>query len=149
MNRILLFLLACFSLSATDRDDVIAVVQKTFDRMAAHDGPGIEALFLKDARLVAIRESGESTSIAVTDFATRIGAAQYKLIERMWAPQVSIDGRLASLWAPYDFHRDGKRTHCGIDQVNLIKTPEGWRIATLVYTVQINNCPDSPLGPIN
>ena len=134
---------------ASDKDDVVSVVQKTFDLMAAHDGPGIEALFLKDARLVAIRESGESTSTAVTDFATRIGAAKYKLIERMWAPQVSISGRLASLWAPYDFHRDGKRTHCGIDQVNLVKTPEGWRIATLIYTVQTTNCPDSPLGPIN
>lgn len=67
----------------------------------------------------------------------------------MWAPQVSIAGRLASLWAPYDFHRDGKRTHCGINQVNLVKTPEGWRIATLIYTVQTTGCPDSPLGPIN
>ncbi len=143
-------LLFCsISLFASDQDDVISAVQKTFDRMAAHDGPGIEALFLKDARLVAIRESGESTSTAITDFATRTGAAKYKLLERMWAPQVSISGRLASLWAPYDFHRDGKRTHCGIDQVNLVKTPEGWRIATLIYTIQTTNCPDSPLGPVN
>ena len=144
-----LLILACFSLFATDQDDVIAIVQKTFDLMAAHDGPGLETLFLKDARLVAIRESGESSSTAVADFAARIGAAKYKLIERMWSPQLSISGRLASLWAPYDFHRDGKRTHCGIDQVNLVKTPEGWRIATLIYTVQTTNCPDSPLGPIN
>ena len=149
MRLVPILLLACFSLSATDQDDVVAIVQKTFDLMAAHDGPGIEALFLKDARLIAIRESGESTSTPAADFAARIGAAKYKLIERMWSPQLSIGGRLASLWAPYDFHRDGKRTHCGIDQVNLVKTPEGWRIATLIYTVQTTKCPDSPLGPIN
>jgi hypothetical protein len=149
MRLVSLLLLSSLVLCATDQDDAIAIVQKTFDRMAAHDGPGIEALFLKDARLVAIRESGESTTTAIADFATRLGAAKYKLIERMWAPQVRISGRLASLWAPYDFHRDGKRTHCGIDQVNLVKTPEGWRIATLIYTIQTTNCPDSPLGPIN
>lgn len=145
----LLFVFSSLAVSA-EREDVISTVQKTFDAMAAHDGPAISALFLKDARLVAIRETGESTSTAVADFAARLGApSQVKILERMWNPEVRISGRLASLWAPYDFHRDGKRTHCGIDQVDLVNTPDGWRIASIIYTVVTKDCPASPLGPIN
>jgi hypothetical protein len=140
--------LSVLPLSAADRDDVIATVQKTFDAMAAHDGSTLAALFTKDARVVAIRESGESSSTAATDFATRLSTMTAKILERMWNPEVKISGRLASLWAPYDFHRDGKRTHCGIDQVDLVKTPDGWRIATIIYTVVTTDCPVSPLGPV-
>lgn len=147
MKFVLLFF-AAFGVFAADREDVVATVQKTFDAMAAHDGAALGALFTKDARIVAIRESGESTSTAASDFATRIGSMTAKILERMWNPELRISGRIASLWAPYDFHRDGKRTHCGIDHVDLVKTPEGWRIAALVYTVVTTDCPLSPLGPV-
>jgi hypothetical protein len=147
--RILLLLLSSLSLAAADKDDVIAVVQKTFDGMAAHDAQVIESCFLKDARLIAIRESGETSSTDLSTFSTRIAATKSKIVERMWNAEVRVEGRIASLWAPYDFHRDGKRTHCGIDQVDLVKTADGWKIAGLIYTVVTTGCPASPLGPIN
>jgi len=134
---------------AADKDDVTALVQKTFDAMAAHDAAAIEGCFLKDARVTAIRETGESSSIGLTTFSTRIASSKAKILERMWNPEVRVEGRIASLWAPYDFHRDGMRTHCGIDQVDLVKTAEGWRIANIIYTVVTTGCPVSPLGPIN
>jgi hypothetical protein len=146
--RFLFLLLTVFPLAAADREDVISTVQKTFDAMAAHDGTALGALFTKDARVVAIRETGESSSTAASDFATRISTMTAKILERMWNPEVKVSGRLASLWAPYDFHRDGKRTHCGVDQVDLVKTPEGWKIATIIYTVVTKNCPVSPLGAV-
>jgi hypothetical protein len=65
----------------------------------------------------------------------------------MWNPKVLLDGKIAVLWAEYDFHRAGKRTHCGTDVANLIKTDEGWRITSIQYTVQTSGCKDSPLGP--
>lgn len=147
MHR-LIFVCALSCLAAAD-NEIVSLVQKTFDAMAAHDRTAIEACFTKDARLIAIRENGESTNTAVADFATRIGTTQAKILERMWKPELRISGRLATLWAPYDFHRDGKRTHCGIDQVDLIQTPDGWRIAAIIYTVETKSCPDSPIGPIN
>ena len=149
MRLVISFLLSFSLLSAAGKDDITALVQKTFDAMAAKDGPAIESCFTKDARLIAIRESGESSSTNVADFAKRISSATFKVLERMWNPEVRISGRLATLWAPYDFHRDGKRTHCGIDQVDLVQTPDGWRIATLIYTIETKACPDSPLGPVN
>lgn len=145
---LLLAALTALTLPAGDREEVIATVQRTFDAMAAHDAATLEALFLKDARVVSIRETGETNTVSGADFAGRIGQATAKLLERMWEPQVRVAGRLASLWAPYDFHRDGKRTHCGVDHVDLVKTKAGWRIAAIVYTVQVTGCPESPLGPV-
>lgn len=138
---------ACPALSG-EKEEVAAVVQRIFDAMAAHDGPRIEASFTREGRLTAIRETGESTTTDVKSFASRIASAPAQLLERMWNPEVRVSGRLATLWAPYDFHRDGKRTHCGIDQVELIKTSEGWKVLAILYTVETTNCPESPLGPI-
>jgi hypothetical protein len=34
-----------------------------------------------------------------------------------------------------------------VDAFDLVKTPEGWKIAGGVYTVERTGCPPSPLGP--
>ena len=65
----------------------------------------------------------------------------------MWAPVVQVQGRIASVWTPYDFHIDGRFSHCGIDTITLLRTDAGWRIAGLLYTVQRTGCAPSPLGP--
>jgi len=51
------------------------------------------------------------------------------------------------VWAPYDFWRDGKFSHCGVDAFDLIKTDEGWKIAGGGYTLE-SKCEPSPLGPL-
>jgi hypothetical protein len=58
-----------------------------------------------------------------------------------------MQGRIATVWAPYDFWIDGKFSHCGVDAFDLIKTDKGWRIAGGAYTVELK-CEPSPLGPL-
>jgi hypothetical protein len=70
-----------------------------------------------------------------------------RLLERMWTPVVRVQGAIATLWTPYDFHVDGRFSHCGVDTATLLRTGGGWRIAALVYTVQRTGCAPSPLGP--
>lgn len=126
-----------------------AAVQHLFDAMAAHDGPAIRAAFVKDARLFSVRADGTVSSSAVDTFAARIGAAKEAYLERMWEPKLLIRGAIAQLWAPYDFHRDGKFDHCGIDSVSLVKVEGAWKIAGISYTSEKENCPISPLGPVH
>jgi hypothetical protein len=68
-------------------------------------------------------------------------------LERMWDPEVRIQGAIAAVWTRYDFHRDGKFSHCGTDAFNLVKTAEGWKIASAMWTVERTGCVPSPLGP--
>ena len=128
--------------------EVVSTVQKLFDAMAAHDGQAAAALTVPAGRVFALRSTGEvGASTSLEQFSARLPTIQGRILERMWNPQVRIDGRLATLWAPYDFHRDGRRTHCGTDAVDLIKTDSGWKISGIQYTVITEGCPASPLGP--
>jgi len=137
----LLLLSATLFAQSTDEAAVVAVVQKVFDGMAAHDAAMIRSTMLPDARFYSVRDAGKPSTMVAEDFATRIGGMQGALVERFTAkPKVEVQGRIAYLWGEYDFVRDGKFSHCGIDTATLFKTDEGWKIATLVYTAQTTGC---------
>lgn len=136
-------------LGAADSGDdkaVLATVQKLFDGMTAHDGGMIRNAMTPDARITPMRGDQPGAAVSAEQFAHGIEANQSRLLERIWTPKVMVSGRLASVWAPYDFHRDGKFTHCGIDAFLLFKTADGWRISSIAYTAQTEGCAPSPLG---
>ena len=138
--------LSLYAADAASEKQVIDVVQKTFDAMAAKDADAIRKLFVPDARLIATH-NGKLTSTPVEQFATRISAIPEPILERIWNPKVLVQGDIAILWAEFDFHRASKLSHCGIDVVNLLKTEDGWKIASIQFTVQTTGCTPSPLGP--
>jgi len=143
--------MACGMVSAqsSEEREVSATIQRLFDAMAAHDGAAIKSAFIDDARLVALGPDGKATSSPAESFATRVGASKQGYLERMWEPKVLLRGTIAVLWAPYDFHLDGKFSHCGIDTATLVKIGGSWKIASLSYTRETANCPASPLGPVH
>jgi hypothetical protein len=55
---------------------------------------------------------------------------------------------MAAVWTPYDLYVDGEFSHCGIDNFNLLKTDEGWKITGIVFSMEPENCSESPLGPL-
>ena len=69
--------------------------------------------------------------------------------ERSWDETVLIQGNIAVVWTPYDFHVDGVFSHCGIDSFQLIKQDGQWLISNSSWTLETENCPASPLGPID
>lgn len=138
-----LLVLASVSLFGQQSDDaeVIATVQKTFDGMAAHDAAMIRSTMLPEAKLYSVRDAAAPAATASEDFVTRIAAAKGDLLERFTAkPKVMIRGRMAQLWGEYEFLRDGKFIHCGVDVATLFKTPDGWKIAALTYTAETTGC---------
>lgn len=123
-----------------------AVAQRLFDAMAAHDGAGARALFTPDANLIAVAPDGKVTVTPIEKWTDRLSSATDKWLERMWSPKVQEHNAIATVWAQYDFHVNGKFTHCGIDTFTLVKTNGEWRIAALVFTRETSACPESPLG---
>ena len=80
----------------------------------------------------------------VSEFVTSIARSQEDLLERMWNPKVEVQGDLASLWAPYDFHNGGRFSHCGTDALHLVRANGNWRVIGLSYTVQSAGCSGPP-----
>ena len=137
----LLLALAPLFAQSADESDVIAVVQKTFDGMAAHDEAIIRSTMLPDARLYSIRGDAAPRAIEFDGWVKGMAASKTPMLERfLGKPSVSIRGRMAQLWGEYEFLRDGKFSHCGVDTVTLFKTAEGWKIATLAFTMETTGC---------
>jgi hypothetical protein len=82
------------------------------------------------------------------EFARRLADTTSPMYERMWDPEVRIDGAVATLWAPYDFYRALEFSHCGTDAFQLANTPDGWKVMMVSYTVQMPpDCSTHPDGP--
>jgi hypothetical protein len=139
---LLLFALPSLFAQTPDEKDAIDAVQRTFNGMAAHDAATIRSTMLPDARLYSVREDGTpAPAIPVGDFADRIALLKEDLLERFTRqPSVLIRGRMAEVWGKYEFLRGSKFHHCGVDSATLLKTAEGWKIATIVYTVETAGC---------
>jgi hypothetical protein len=143
MRFLACLLLAALTLPAqtSDEKDAIGVVQKIFDALASHNGELIRASMLPDARVYLVRDNGASSSTALSEMVTQVSGATVSMLERFTsAPQVLVRGRIAQVWGEYEFLRDGKFSHCGVDTATLFKTPEGWKISSLSYTVERTGC---------
>jgi len=133
----------------SEKDAVLKAVQIFFDTMAAKDVEGARAILQPQGRFSAMRMRDGKPDVRAfsnEEYFADLQASKQKMRERIWNPDVRINGLIATVWAPYDFWIDGKLSHCGIDAFDLIKTEEGWKIAGGVYTVE-SNCAPSPLGP--
>jgi hypothetical protein len=127
---------------SADEQDAIATAQKLFDGMAAHDAVMIRSTVLPDARLYALRADGAAQTSNASDFADHISAVQGSLVERFTGkPTVLVRGGIAQVWGEYEFLRDGKFGHCGVDSFSLLKTADGWKIASIAYTSETTGCP--------
>lgn len=141
LTILLLKTMIVLSAQTSDEKEAIAVVQRTFDGIAAHDGDTIRSTMLPDARIYALRDIGAPTGVAVADLVDRIAANKGTLLERFTSPpRVLIHERIAQVWGDYEFLLDGKVSHCGVDSASLFKTDTGWKIAAIVYTAETKGC---------
>ena len=132
-----------FGQKADDKTAVLGVVQKLFDEMAAANAAGILATGTADNQLVAIQKGRDGklrvSSISAeqfTKFFTKPGAVK----EVMYDHKVDIDGDWAMVWGRYVFFSEGKLSHCGINQFNLVRTEAGWKIANGASTMDPGAC---------
>jgi hypothetical protein len=126
---------------SADESAINAAVQKLFDGMAGHDAAMMRSTMLPDARLYSARNDAPPTSTASDEFVSHVSTMKGDLMERFIGPvKVLIHGRTAQVWGDYEFVLDGKFSHCGVDSFSLLKTAEGWKIASVVYTAETNGC---------
>ena len=93
-------------------------------------------------------QPGTTRRTSRDDFAANIARQTTPMIERMWDPEVRIDGPVATLWTAYDFYRGAEFSHCGTDAFQLAKTAEGWKVVVISYTSQAPpECSTHPEGP--
>ncbi|HVH67218.1 MAG TPA: nuclear transport factor 2 family protein [Gemmatimonadales bacterium] len=127
-----------------ERAAVLATVQKVFDGMRTRDTVLIQQAFDTSARLLRVT-SGPAPSlrgISGARFAAIVRGAKEGDVwnERIYDPEVRVDGNIAQVWAYYTFHLNATFTHCGIDAFMLMKLGNTWKITQLTDTEWQQGC---------
>ena len=135
---------------SADEHAVLATLDRFFDGMTRRDTALSREVLLPGSVFYATIEGPAPTTRITTDaqYLAGLGTGTSVWRERTWNPTVLVHGSVAEVWTPYDFHVDGKFSHCGIDSFTFVKTATGWRMATAAYTIQPTDCAPSPLGEL-
>ena len=134
-----------------DRSAILVTVQKVFDAMRTRDTALLFQAFDSSARLIGVRSRG-TPGVSLTtpsQFGASINRAPQGdvWVERIFEPEVRIDGNLAQVWAFYTFHRNGKFSHCGIDAFMLLRVGTAWKITQLADTQRTQGCAHTEQPP--
>ena len=130
---------------ASERKEILNVIDRFMMAVNTKD-PHIfnEILFDGIQKIVTNIQEDDTSIHTVIDndasLARRLNPIQGEIYqERYWDAQVTTNGHIASVWAPYDFYLNGSFSHCGIDLFYLVKEQSTWKIAHFGYT-RNKNC---------
>jgi hypothetical protein len=128
----------------SDREAILTTVQKVFDAMRTRDTALLSQVFDSTARLVGVSNRG-APSVSLTapsQFGAAIARAPAGDVwnERIYDPEVRIDGNVAQVWAYYTFHRNTTFSHCGVDAFMLLKVGTTWKITQLADSRRTEGC---------
>lgn len=140
--------IAVLSLTAAaqkaDETAAIGVVNQLFAEMEAANPAGILAVHRPTSDLVAIFRQKDGTtriqSINGDAFSKMFTDKTRKMKEIMYDPKAEVSGDWAMVWGRYVFFVDGKLSHCGINQFNLVRTEGVWKIANGASTIDPTDC---------
>jgi len=121
---------------------VLATVQRLFDAMRAKDTAAFRDIFEPNAKLVGMRTRPNGEQVVQVLPWDRFGSFMAADTRGPWIERACrVRGTLATVWAEYDFHFGQTPSHCGVDAVQLLKTPSGWKIVSIADTYEPTGCP--------
>lgn len=126
----------------SEQQKVLRMAEDFFVALEKQDTAAFKKMFLPDAYNYAVWERGDSVMVrSQSPVSFRLNPKQI-IKERMRkeSTSIKIDGRIAMVWAPYDLWINETFSHCGVDVFTLIMTDEGWKIASISYTMEKKDC---------
>ena len=142
----LLIAISNFASAQSDEALVRASVDKLFDGMRSGDSSIVRSIFTNQATLTSV-SINEKDSVLINvskpdGFVTAVGKPHTeKWDEKISDVKISIDGPMATVWAPYKFYRGETFSHCGVNVFTMIKNKNGCKINAITDTRRRTNCP--------
>ena len=146
MKKIFLLILLLTSINSfaqkkrnLEEKEILLKVQQFFDALEKQDTVLFKSILLTNGQVWAISEKEKAAKYSMRQFGdfmkTLINPARI-IQERMLSSEIKIHNRIAMAWVPYTLDISGKFSHCGVDLFTMLKTNEGWKIATAAYTIE-------------
>ncbi|HEU0299802.1 MAG TPA: lysozyme inhibitor LprI family protein [Longimicrobium sp.] len=120
--------------------EVEAAAGRLFDAMHDRDTVALGEMIHPRALVAAIAPGGEAQLRTAEEFILAVAESRQALREEIRDARVEIDGDMATLWAPYDFYRDGRFSHCGTDAFQFIRQDGAWKLIAVTYTRRTTQC---------
>ncbi|MCC3158938.1 nuclear transport factor 2 family protein [Hymenobacter sp. 15J16-1T3B] len=127
-----------------ETEAVKATVTRFFEGLRKGDSAVVRSTLAPTVVLHTISTRGGSPQVMTEsprEFLQAVGTPHKEVWdERISFERVLIDAQLASVWTPYQFYLDNKFSHCGYNSFQLVKLPQGWRIAYVIDTRRKEPC---------
>jgi hypothetical protein len=147
---ILLFAAPAFAQkNASKPEDAEKAIKKTinnfFEGMEKGDTVLLKGACMPDMVLQTFMADKEGNMQVYTqdfsEFVMMVGnPGQDQYDERIKFEAIHAEQSLASVWTPYSFYINGKRSHCGTNSFQLVKTKQGWKIQYIIDTRRKQGC---------
>lgn len=152
IGSLLLLSLVVAPLSAqgtgADSTAVLAVMKRLFDGMRAGDSSMVRSVFHSKMQTMTTAVTRQGAAVAdfgdIQGFLKAVGTPHAEIYdERVYNPEVRIDGTLATIWVEYSFFVGAKFSHCGIDAFQLAREGGDWKIVAIADTRRKTGCKES------
>ena len=152
-TALLLLVLPAPALAESDESLVLSVVEAVYAGLSANEGEtrdwaAFDALFLPDARLVSARRTPDGVDLRITsppEFVVKIGLSLTGrgFVEEIEHSVIKSYGPIAQVYTSWlsRSKRGGEKKNTGAAMLNLVQTDEGWRVASWLWTREIENQP--------
>lgn len=126
-------------------NEIEKVIHTLFDGMRKGDSTMLKSVFHPDAQMSSSFTDKEGLPAvrkgSANMFIQRAGVPH----ETVWDERISdlsvqIEDNLAVAWMQYAFYLGDQFSHCGVNIMNLVNTPEGWKIYYLIDTRKTQDC---------
>ena len=131
-----------------DEAAIEQVMKQYHAEILAHDGTALSGLFLPDANvwLNVLTDSEYARAQAKSPTAQKVRVSSYrdfaKLVSattKSFDPEhsnvvIHTDGTIAAVYFDFVFNVDGKVNNRGSETWQLVKSADGWRIASIIYS---------------
>ena len=128
---------ACFTLpaAASDTDAIEQVMAGFHQAVVSHDGEKLKSFFLPQAAWFNIRADGGGLKPgSYQDFAAFVSQSKADLDPRHTGIEIRSDGTVATVWFLFRFMIGGEEKNRGSETWQLVRTEQGWKIASIAYS---------------
>lgn len=143
------FLIAGAGYAQTEEKQITDIIDRFFVSMTERDSATAADILTPDGQYYGTHRNGNKLEVfRVTheSYLRRLSNRKEEVLERYWNPTIHVEGPIAQVWAEYDFYINGEFSHCGVDAFSLIKVDGKWKICGVIFNMETEGCPESPLG---
>lgn len=152
MKQVILSLLAvvmsyaAVSQEASEEEQVQKAVETFFEGFHARDSVVMKSVL---AEGVVVQTIGKSKTGEIRLLNEEIGKVLKGIVsiplettfkEVIHDYEIKIDGNMANAWTPYSFFLNGNFSHCGVNNFQLFKENDQWKVIYLIDTRRKEGC---------